>query len=186
MASDIPIITKARAAGGRVLRVHFAGDPRNYKLDLTGLIARSRILARLMDDDAFAKVEIVEDGLGIAWPLETKWGRLDLSGSTLRKIAEEQLPMTGADFGEWRKKLDLSLTDAAKLLGVGRRTIMAYLKRDELPPVVAIACRALARDKHLLARTTCRHELFIISPEPANHSISDRIPVSGVTRARPS
>jgi DNA-binding XRE family transcriptional regulator len=26
---------------------------------------------------------------------------------------------------EWRKKLDLSLTDAAKLLGVGRRTIMA-------------------------------------------------------------
>ncbi|MEA3071015.1 MAG: hypothetical protein QOD29_2461 [Alphaproteobacteria bacterium] len=151
MASDIPIVTKARVAGGRVLRVRFAGDPRDYKLDLTGLIARSRHLARLMEDDAFAKVEIVEDGLGIAWPLETKWGRLDLSGSTLRKIAEEQLPMTGADFGEWRKKLDLSLTDAAKLLGVGRRTIMAYLKRDELPPVVAIACRALARDKHLLA-----------------------------------
>jgi hypothetical protein len=25
------------------------------------------------------------------------------------------------------------------------------LKRDELPPVVAIACRALARDKHILA-----------------------------------
>jgi hypothetical protein len=99
MASDIPIITKAHAAGGRVLRVHFAGDPRDYKLDLTGLIARSRHLARLMEDDAFAKVEIVEDGLGIAWPLETKWGRLDLSGSTLRKIAEEQLPMTGADFG---------------------------------------------------------------------------------------
>ena len=89
MASDIPIVTKARVAGGRVLRVRFAGDPRDYKLDLTGLIARSRHLARLMEDDAFAKVEIVEDGLGIAWPLETKWGRLDLSGSTLRKIAEE-------------------------------------------------------------------------------------------------
>jgi hypothetical protein len=28
---------------------------------------------------------------------------------------------------------------------------MGYLKKDELPPVVAIACRALARDKHLLA-----------------------------------
>jgi hypothetical protein len=28
---------------------------------------------------------------------------------------------------------------------------MGYLKKDELPPVVAIAWRALARDKHLLA-----------------------------------
>jgi hypothetical protein len=36
-------------------------------------------------------------------------------------------------------------------LGAGRRTIMGYLKKDELPSVVAIACRALARDKHLLA-----------------------------------
>jgi predicted transcriptional regulator len=59
--------------------------------------------------------------------------------------------MTGADFAEWRVRLGLSLTEAAKLLGVGRRTIMGYLKKDELPPVVAIACRALARDKHILA-----------------------------------
>ena len=59
--------------------------------------------------------------------------------------------MTGADFAEWRTALGLSLTEAAKLLGVGRRTIMGYLKKDELPSVVAIACRALARDKHLLA-----------------------------------
>jgi hypothetical protein len=28
---------------------------------------------------------------------------------------------------------------------------MGYLNKDELPPVVAISCRALARDKHLLA-----------------------------------
>ncbi|MFI5013141.1 MAG: hypothetical protein ACHQAY_12430, partial [Hyphomicrobiales bacterium] len=47
--------------------------------------------------------------------------------------------------------LGLSLTEAAKLLGDGRRTIMGYLERDALPPIVAIACRALARDKHLLA-----------------------------------
>jgi hypothetical protein len=28
---------------------------------------------------------------------------------------------------------------------------MSYLKRERLPPIVAIACRALARDKHVLA-----------------------------------
>ena len=59
--------------------------------------------------------------------------------------------MTGAEFSQWRSKLGLSLTEAATLLGVGRRTIMGYLKKDELPAIVAIACRALARDKHLLA-----------------------------------
>ena len=59
--------------------------------------------------------------------------------------------MTGAYFAEWRMALGLSLTEAAKLLGVGRRTIMGYLKKDDLPPVVAIACRVLARDKHVLA-----------------------------------
>jgi DNA-binding XRE family transcriptional regulator len=152
MRSDIPVVSKIRAVGPRTLRVRFAGDRRDYELDLTGLIARSKHFEPLMDDaETFAKLEIVEDGMGVAWPVETKWGRLDLSGSTLRRIAEEQLPMTGADFSQWRTKLGLSLTEAAKLLGVGRRTIMAYIKKDELPPVVAIACRALARDRHLLA-----------------------------------
>jgi DNA-binding XRE family transcriptional regulator len=164
MVDDVPIVTKARAAGRRSLRVRFAGDRREYALDLTGLIARSRHFAPLMKDaETFAKLEIVEGGVGVAWPVATKWGRLDVSGSTLRRIAEEQLPMTGQNFSEWRKTLGLSLTEAAKLLGVGRRTIMGYLKKDELPPVVAIACRALARDKHLFAahfvpaRRTARH-----------------------------
>jgi hypothetical protein len=152
MTDDMARVTKVRPARGRILHVRFAGDRKDHKLDLTGLIARSVHFAPLMDDPgSFAKAQIVEDGLGIAWPIQTKWGRLDVSASTLRRIAEEQEPMTGADFAEWRTALGLSLTEAAKLLGVGRRTIMGYLKRDELPPVVAIACRALARDKHLLA-----------------------------------
>ena len=119
---------------------------------MTGLIARSAHFAPLMDDaETFAKVGIVEDGLGLAWPIQTRWSPLDISASTLRRIAEEQAPMTGADFAEWRVGLGLSLSEAAKLLGLSRRTVTGYLKKDELPPVIAIACRALARDKHLLA-----------------------------------
>jgi DNA-binding XRE family transcriptional regulator len=152
MVDDIARITKLRPVGDRVLRVRFAGEQHDRELDLTGLIARSTHFAPLIDDaETFAKVEIVEGGLGVAWPVETKWGGLDVSASTLRRIAEEQEPMTGADFAQWRTTLGLSLTEAAKLLGVGRRTIMSYLKKDELPAVVAIACRALARDKSLLA-----------------------------------
>ena len=59
--------------------------------------------------------------------------------------------MTGTDFAKWRDQLGLSLNETAVLLGVGRRTVMAYAKKDGLPSVIAIACRALARDKHLLA-----------------------------------
>ncbi|HKN10098.1 MAG TPA: hypothetical protein VJ376_11535 [Pseudomonadota bacterium] len=152
MSEDIVRVTKVRPAGGRLLRVRFAGDRRDHKLDMTGLIARSVHFAPLMGDaKSFAKVAIVEDGLGVAWPIQTRWGQLDVSASTLRRIAEEQEPMTGADFAQWRTALGLSLTEAAQLLGVGRRTIMGYLKKDVLPPVVAIACRALARDKSLLA-----------------------------------
>src|SRR4051794_40846752 len=119
---------------------------------MTGLIARSAHFAPLMDDaETFAKAAIVEGGIGMAWPLQTKWGRLDVSAATLRRIAEEQQPTRGVDLADWRVALGLSLTEAAKLLGLGRRTTMRYLNKDELPPVVAIACRALARDKHLLA-----------------------------------
>ena len=127
MTCDIAMVKKAQPSGERRLRVRFAGDRREYVLDLTGLIARSRHFAQLMEDaDTFAKIDIVDDGLGVAWPVETKWGHLDLSGSTLRRMAEEQLPMSGADFAKWRKSLGLSLTEAAKLLGVGRRTIMGW------------------------------------------------------------
>ena len=152
MSDKVTRVTKARPRGGHVLRFRFAGERRDRALDLTGLIARSAHFEPLMDDaQAFAQLAIVEDGLGLAWPVETKWGRLDVSASTLKRIAEEQAPMTGADFAEWRAALGLSLTEAAKLLGVSCRTIMGYLKKDELSPVVAIACRVLARDKHVLA-----------------------------------
>lgn len=152
MVDDIPMVTKLRPVGSRTLRVRFAGERRDYQIDLTGFFARSKHFAPLVEDAAtFAKVGIIEGGIGIAWPLKTRWGNLDVSAATLRRIAEEQLPMTGADFSAWREQLDLSLSEAAKLLGVSRRTVMSYLKKDELPSIVAIACRALTRDKHVLA-----------------------------------
>jgi hypothetical protein len=152
MSDDMARVTRVRPGGVRTLRVRFAGDRRERELDLTGLMARSMHFAPLMHDaEAFARARIVEGGLGVAWPIRTKWGPLDVSASTLRRIAEEQQPMTGEDFARWRAALGLSLTEAAKVLGVGRRTIMGYLKKDELPAIVAIACRALARDKSLLA-----------------------------------
>jgi hypothetical protein len=145
-------LRKVSPLAGYSLRVRFEGDRQSQDVDLTGLVTRSIHFAPLAHDpEAFAKVQVIEDGLGVTWPITTKWGPLDLSASTLRRIADEQRPMTGVEFAAWRNALGLSLTEAASLLGLGRRTIMGYLKKDELPAVVAIACRALARDPNLLA-----------------------------------
>jgi hypothetical protein len=152
MGDEVVRIRRVLPAEGLKLRVQFVGRRDHSDIDLTGLMARSAHFAPLMRDAAaLAQVEIIEDGLGVAWPVETKWGRLDLSASTLDRIAQEQKPMTGGEFARWRSTLGLSLTETAQLLGVSRRTIVGYLKKNELPAVVAIACRALARDKHALA-----------------------------------
>jgi hypothetical protein len=149
---DLVKVAEVVPLAGYSLRVKFEGETRVHDVDLTGLIARSSHFSPLgRDPEIFAKLQITEEGLGVAWPVETRWGYLDVSASTLRRIADEQRPMTGAEFSAWRTELGLSLTEAANLLGLGRRTIMGYLKKDELPAVVAIACRALARDSNLFA-----------------------------------
>jgi len=45
MADEIPIVTKLRPVGNRVLRIRFAGDRRDYQIDLTGFFARSEHFA---------------------------------------------------------------------------------------------------------------------------------------------
>jgi hypothetical protein len=54
MSDEVTRVTKVRPAGERVLHIRFAGDRRDHKLDLTGLIARSVHFAPLMDDPASA------------------------------------------------------------------------------------------------------------------------------------
>jgi hypothetical protein len=46
----------------------FASDRRDYVLDLTELIAGSLHFPPLMEDgDTFAKIDMVDDGIGVAW-----------------------------------------------------------------------------------------------------------------------
>ena len=60
MNDQVTRVTRVRPAGGRVLLVRFAGDRRDHKLDMIGLIARGAHFAPLMDDTgSFAKVAIM-------------------------------------------------------------------------------------------------------------------------------
>jgi hypothetical protein len=74
MAGELAKVTSVRPAGDHVLCTRFEGDAHEYRLDLTGLIARSKHFAPLQDDaNVVARLEIVEGGLGVARPVQTKW-----------------------------------------------------------------------------------------------------------------
>jgi hypothetical protein len=98
MPDDVFRLTKVSPGGNNLLRVRFAGDRRDRTLDLTDLFARSVHFAPLKDDAAaFEKATMLEGGLGVSWPVQSKWGPLDVSAATLHRIAQQQEPRTGAD-----------------------------------------------------------------------------------------
>ena len=167
MIEEVTKVRKLRVSSGRTLQVRFAKDRREYELDLTGLIARSRHFAPLIGDtETFAKAAIIEGGLGVAWPVPTKWGPLDVSATTLRRIAEEQQPMTGADFAKWRKSLGL----------FSRKRPISSVSVDELSWVISrkTSCRPWLRLRAARSpatnifwlHITFRHEPFAQLLEP--------------------
>ena len=114
--------------------------------DLTGLTARSKRLAALADATMFAKAKIIDWGAGIGWP-----SGLDLSAQTLRRIGDEQTNFDDASIRAWQVALDLSNQEAADALGITLGTIKNYRKGHAIPPAVAVACRAMLNDPHVIA-----------------------------------
>jgi len=108
------------------------------RVDLTGLINRSRHFRVFLDDPAaFRKVKVADFGGGVEWD-----NGLDYGADTLRMVADEQRPVTGADLVAFESEYGLSTAETASLLGVAVRTVRAYRVADELPQAVAIAIRA--------------------------------------------
>jgi hypothetical protein len=117
------------------------------RVDLTGLIHSSKHFGIFANNPAeFRKAHIIDWGSGIAWPNE-----LDFSSSSLRKIAEEQKPMSGSEFAECIANLRLNVDEAAMLMGCTARTIRDARQRDEIPMVWAAMLRRCAQDRTFFA-----------------------------------
>jgi hypothetical protein len=122
-------------------------DGKRDRVDLTGLIYRSRhFRAFLEDPQAFDKVSVTRYRDAIEWD-----NGLDYDGDTLKMMANEQQPVTGADLVAFEKEGDLSTAETASLLGLAARTVRDYRKVDELPPAVAMAIRAYKSSATVLA-----------------------------------
>jgi len=117
-------------------------DNRKSRVDLTGLVHRSKHFRVFIDDPkAFQKIAPVNYGSGIGWE-----NGLDYSAMTLQTLAEEQRPMKGKDLIAFEEKHDLNTAEMAALLEVAERTVRAYKVSDTLPSTIAMSLRSLDAD----------------------------------------
>jgi DNA-binding transcriptional regulator YiaG len=122
-------------------------DARKDRIDLTGLIYRSRHFRVFLDDPgAFRKVHVADFGGGIAWE-----NGLDYGADTVKMLADEQRPLSGGDLVAFESELKLSTAETAALLGMSGRTVRAYRAAKRLPQAVAIAIRTIRASNTVLA-----------------------------------
>lgn len=148
MESKMHRIARLRPGAEPLTLVLDWDDGTRTPVDLTGLIARSRHIGALADQALFAQAETIEDGHGVEWP-----GGLDLSAGTLRLLAEEQQPMTGAQFAEWQTLVGISTGETADLLDCSVSTIkkMRAAVSKPVPLPVQVTCRAMWREPVVLS-----------------------------------
>jgi hypothetical protein len=122
-------------------------DGTRDRIDLTGLIHRSRHFRAFLDDRAaFRKVRVADFGGGIEWD-----NGLDYGADTLKMMADEQRLVSGRDLVAFESELKLTTAETAALLGLAERTVRAYRAAKRLPQSVAIAIRTIRASNTVLA-----------------------------------
>jgi len=88
--------------------------------------------------EIFGQVSVEEWGHGIEWP-----GDIGIPVTALHRLAREQAGQAWpvAQFNDWMQRNRLSAADAARALGVTRRTIIYYHTGTKpIPRMVELAC----------------------------------------------
>jgi DNA-binding XRE family transcriptional regulator len=94
--------------------------------------------ARLRKPAFFAKVTVAEWGHGVSWP-----GDIAIPVDALYRLSKEQAGKAWPThrFNAWMKRHGLSAAQAAKALGLTRRTILYYhTGAKPIPIYIALAC----------------------------------------------
>jgi DNA-binding XRE family transcriptional regulator len=111
-------------------------------VDASGMIRSFRVYAPLRrSPELYRQMRVGEHGTDVVWTDE-----IDMAADTLWRLAQEQAgeTMTPDAFRHWRERKAYTLDEAARALGLSRRTVAYYVKGDRpIPRVVALATRAL-------------------------------------------
>jgi DNA-binding XRE family transcriptional regulator len=114
-------------------------------VDASGMIRSFRVYAPLRrSPELYRQMRVGEHGTDVVWTDE-----IDMAADTLWRLAQEQAgeTMTPDAFRHWRERKAYTLDEAARALGLSRRTVAYYEKGDRpIPRVVALATRALDMD----------------------------------------
>ena len=93
----------------------------------------------LKEPSFFVTVAVEEWGHGVEW----EDGEIGIDADTLRRLGKEQagLAFPVTEFNAWMERNNLSLSAAAKALGISRRTIVYYHGGHKpIPIYIKLAC----------------------------------------------
>jgi len=135
-----PRLAAVKALSGHRLKLTFV-DGSIYTVSLAGEFDRFPGLAPLREPKAFAKAVVIEgEGWTVEWPAHD----IQIGADTLWLDAQAQnAPDENTRlFAQWRARHGLSLSEAAKALGMTARTMSAYGSGGRpVPRYIALACK---------------------------------------------
>ena len=106
-------IKSLKPVRGAPYRLNIAWDDgRKDVVDLAGVVFRYGIFAPLRDNPKlFRTAKIIDGGLAIGWTEE-----MDYSAQSLRRVADEQRPMSGEELRSFEAENRLTAADTATVL----------------------------------------------------------------------
>lgn len=139
-----PLIASVEPVNDTTIRVSWR-DGSITLIDLAQTIDELPGIAALKDPQKFRDVAVGLWGHSVSWNEE-----IDMGADTLWRMAKEQsgdyLPVH--EFRDWRRRNGLSLSAAAKCLGLSRRMVVYYDTGEKpIPRLVGLACRGYEAQK---------------------------------------
>lgn len=113
-------------------------DGQTFTVDLGAWIAGNKALRPLQDERAFAQAKVGMDGGVVEW----KSTGLELAADNLRNLAIEQAGGIGHErIWTWLHENQLTLEQAAAILGISRRMLIYYRDGEKpVPRAIWLAC----------------------------------------------
>ena len=136
----LPTIQSVRALPSHRVEVVWSTG-RIDRIDLRIALKAHRSLAPALTRARFAAVRRGEGGHSLSWG-GPEGREIEIGADALWRMAREQFDDEGVDFAAWRAAHGLSLSEAARRLGLSRRTVAYYdAGTRPVPRLVALALK---------------------------------------------
>ncbi|MFA4970696.1 MAG: hypothetical protein WC540_13815 [Sulfuritalea sp.] len=136
-AKNVNRLQSVNVETGMVLTATYTSG-NSIRVDLSDVAHRLEAFAPLESRREFRRAALADFGWGVEWPCGAS---LD-SDRLLEMALEQQGQVANVDFRRWQDRHQLSLTDAAKAIGLTRRTVSQYRTGARpVPRTVTLACK---------------------------------------------